>query len=184
LINRLLLLAAFCGFFLLASCNEVSYKEPQPAGVKPLKEFPPILVGRYVANDPGEKPDTLIIEPSGYFFSDTTETDELSRGVLGDSLVLKYFKDHYFVNARQKGQWVLRLLKPQSNGDLEFLSINIGSDEAGQKKMKALSELVKVTEVKAGSDTYHQIDPSSKKMAKLLKKGFFTVDGRLKKATK
>lgn len=77
---------------LLFSCKEVSFREPQPAGVPVLKEVPVKIRGQYYSYDEvtGEKADTLIVESWGYHFKDKDDKDWLGRGVLSDSLVVKF----------------------------------------------------------------------------------------------
>ena len=77
---------------LLYSCKEVSFREPQPAGIPVLKEVPAPLQGQYYSYDQatGEKADTLIVESWGYHFKDKDDKDWLGRGVLSDSLVVKF----------------------------------------------------------------------------------------------
>ena len=102
-----------CWCILLASCKEVSFREPQPAGVTSLKEIPKSLQGRYRGMDNQDNDtDTLFIESWGYHFKDGKNNDWLGRGTLSDSLVVKYYENYYFVNFRSGNQWVLRLIKP------------------------------------------------------------------------
>jgi hypothetical protein len=180
LIIRVFLLAAFWTL-MFASCKEVSFREPQPAGVQPLKEVPMALRGLYVpANGPEEKGDTLIIESWGYHFKDSQDKDWLGRGVISDSLVVKFYQDYYFVNFRSGDQWVLRLVKQNPNGDIQFLSIDLQDTENGSKpgqdkaKLKKLRKKLKVTEVKRGDDTFYQINPTAAQLMTLIKEGFFT----------
>lgn len=184
MIIRVFLLAAFWTL-MLASCKEVSFREPQPAGVQSLKEVPPVLLGQYIpTNVPAdEKVDTLIIESWGYHFKDSQDKDWLGRGVISDSLVVKFYQDYYFVNFRTGDQWVLRLIKQNSKGDIEFLSIDLQAEEKSKDKLKKLSKKIKVTEVKRGDDTFYQINPTPAQLMALIKEGFFTGE-TLKRKTK
>ena len=67
---------------LLFSCKEVTFKEPQPAGVQALKEVPPTLCGSYQSYEQisGDFSDTLIVEPWGYHMKDKNDKDWLGRG--------------------------------------------------------------------------------------------------------
>jgi hypothetical protein len=184
LIIRVFLLAAFWTL-IFASCKEVSFREPQPAGVQPLKEVPVALHGQYIPANipPDEKVDTLIIESWGYHFKDSQDKDWLGRGVISDSLVVKFYQDYYFINFRAGDQWVLRLVKQNPNGDIEFLSIDLQSEEKSKDKLKRLSRKVKVTEVKRGDDTFYQINPTPAQLMTLIKDGFFSGE-TLKRKTK
>lgn len=159
---------------LLYSCKEVSFPEPQPAGVPSLKEIPKGLVGRYLAVDEkGNDTDTLIIEPWGYHFKDSKENDWLGRGVISDSLVLKFYQNYYFVNFRSGDQWVLRVVSQKSSGSIDFLSINIGDDAKRKDILKKLAKRFTVTEVKRKDDTFYQIAPTKEQLMQLIKDGFF-----------
>lgn len=161
---------------LLYSCKEVSFREPQPAGVASLKEIPALLQGKYQPRDLGndEKQDTLIIESWGYHFRDKGDKDWLGRGVLSDSLVVKFYQDYYFVNFKSGDQWVLRLVKQKSDGSIEFLSIDIQDDARRREMLRKLSKKFKVTEVQKKDDTFYQINPTTPQLLQLIKEGFFT----------
>ena len=161
---------------LLYSCKEVSFREPQPVGVPVLKEVPATLQGQYFSYDQstGEKADTLIIESWGYHFKDKDDKDWLGRGVLSDSLVLKFYQDYYFVNFKSGDQWVLRLIKQKPSGSVEFLSIDIQDDSKRKEMLRKISKKVKLTEVKKKDDTFYQINPTPAQLMDLIKAGYFT----------
>ncbi len=171
---RILLLSLFWAA-MLSSCKEVSFKVPQPAGVAALQEVPEPLRGSYIPQvKTDEKVDTLIIESWGYRFKDSDDKDWLGRGAISDSLVVKFYQDYYFVNFREGDQWVLRLVKQLPDGGLEFLSIDLQSDETSKDKLKRLSRKIKYTEIKRGDDTFYQINPTPAQLMSLIKDGFFT----------
>lgn len=175
MIKRLIFLAGFWTL-LFASCKEVSFRETQPAGVKPLQEVPEALRGMYipVGAEPDDKADTLIIESWGYHFKDSNDKDWLGRGTISDSLVVKFYQNYYFVNFRAGDQWVLRLIKQNQNGSIEFLSIDLQNDEHSKDKLKKLSKKIKFKEVKHGDDTFYQINPTPAQLMTLINDGFFT----------
>lgn len=170
---------SFLFFFwatLLYSCKEVSFREPQPVGVNVLKELPVGLQGRYTTPDEGgdEKSDTLIVESWGYHFRDKNDKDWLGRGVLSDSLVVKYYENYYFVNFKSGNQWVLRLVKQKPDGSIEFLSINIQDDAKRKEMLRKLSKKFKVIEIQKKDDTFYQINPTATQLLQLIKEGYFT----------
>ncbi len=158
------------------SCKEVSFKEPQPAGVIALNSIPEKLHGWYLATDNGtkENADTLIIESWGYHFKDKDDKDWLGRGTLSDSLVVKFYQDYYFVNFRSGNQWVLRLVKQKPSGTIEFLAINIEDDAKRKEMLRKMSRKFKVTEIKKESDTFYQINPTKGQLMQLIQEGYFT----------
>jgi len=171
--TRWLLIAIWA--FLLISCKEVSFREPQPAGIQPLKEVPSALRGRYVGiNKQGNDTDTLVIEAWGYHFRDADEKDWLGKGVLSDSLVVKFYQDHYFVNFRSGDQWVLRVIRPKPGGAIDFLSIPVGDDAQRKEILRKLSRKFTVKEVQRKDDTFYQISPTREQLMELLREGFFT----------
>jgi hypothetical protein len=168
--------AAFAWLLLIASCREISFKEPQPAGVAALKEIPKSIQGQYLSYDQktGEKSDTIIIESWGYHFKDSMDKDWLGRGVLSDTLVIKFYNDYYFVNFKVVDQWVLRLVNQKPSGAIEFLSIDIQDEEQRKSILKKLSRKLKVIEKDINGDLFYQIDPNPDQLIELIKEGFFT----------
>lgn len=161
-----------------SSCKEVSFKEPQPAGVTALQSIPKNLQGRYQAGDKNDTldTDTLIIESWGYHFKDKDDKDWLGRGTLSDSLVIKFYQDYYFINFRSGNQWVLRLVRQKPSGSLDFLAIDIGDDAKRKEMLRKMSKRFKVTEIKKESDTFYQISPTKDQLIQLIKEGYFTGD--------
>ena len=170
----------FFGIFiwslLFYSCKEVTYKAAQPVGITPLKEIPPVLLGKYqpFEGPKKENTDTLIIESWGYHFKDSNDKDWLGRGVISDSMVVKFYKDYYFINFRSGDQWVLRVVKRKSSGDLEFLSIDLRDDDKSKETLKKLSKKFKVTELKRKDETFYQINPTPIQLMQLINEGYFT----------
>lgn len=160
---------------LLYSCKEVSFREPQPAGVASLAEIPKLLHGYYVAiGEKGNDTDTLIVESWGYHFRDTKEKDWLGKGVISDSLVIKSYQNYYFVNFRTGDQWVLRLIRQKPNGSIEFMSIPVSDDAKRKDILKKLSKKFPVKEIQKKDDTFYQINPTRDQLMQLIQEGFFT----------
>ncbi len=157
----------------MVACTEVSFPTHQPKGILALPEFPAKLQGRYTTSESDSLRDTLIIERTGYRFTSTKKgksKDWLSSAQLSDSLVVKAYKGLYFINFKEKDQWLLRVVKPEGNGDLNFRTFAID----GTGKDKLLWELeqelpVDVIQINS-SDKYYRIDPSPKKLLQLIKK--------------
>jgi hypothetical protein len=160
---------------LFYSCKEVSFPEPQPAGVNPLKEVPPSLRGAYLAmDDHGNDTDTLIIESWGYHFKDVKGVDWLGRGFINDSLVLKFYENYFFVNIRTGDQWILRLIKQKPSGDMVFMSVNIADDAKRKTLLKKMNKILPVKEIQSKDDTFYRIAPTKEQLLQMIREGFFT----------
>ncbi len=146
-----------------------------------MTEVPKALLGRYVGiDDDGKDTDTVIVESWGYHIKDAKDNDWLGRGVISDSLVIKFFENYTFVNLRSGDQWVLRVIKQKPSGDIQFLSINVSDDKKRKDILKKLAKKFKVKEIDHKDDTYYQISPTKEQLVQLLKDGFFT-GGELEK---
>ncbi|MEQ1584265.1 MAG: hypothetical protein ABL895_00175 [Cyclobacteriaceae bacterium] len=172
---RLLILILFWST-LLYSCKEITFREPQPAGIAPLREVPSAIRGPYATRDKatGETGDTLIIESWGYHFKDKEDKDWLGKGKLSDTLVVKFYENYYFVNFKEGDQWVLRLIKEKSPGVLEFMSIDIQDDSKRKEMLRKISRKVPIKEIDRNDDTFYQINPTPAQLMGLIKDGFFT----------
>lgn len=166
----------------LSACTEVSFPTHQPKGEKILLEFPKEIQGQYITSGSDSLRDTLVIDRTSYRFLSEERLatkDWLSNATLSDSLVLKKYKGLYFINFREKDQWLLRVIKRESNGDLIFRMLAVG----GTRKDKFLFELqqelpVEVVEL-ANGDQYFRIDPTPKKLMRLLRKKQYLEESAL-----
>jgi hypothetical protein len=155
-------------------CTEISYKEPQPKGIKSLLEVPSKLHGTYLWQG-----DTITFFNKGFRAKDKKE-DFL---YLSDSIVLKKYKGYYFVSYRDQHEWLVRVLKPESNGDLSYFEMENVPENAEEKKvfLEKLSKETPVVETTVDSVTHYVIDPSPKKLQILIAKGFFKEKNKLVK---
>ncbi len=169
--NKLIL---FLLGILLIACTEISYKEPQPKGIKSLTEVPSKLHGTYLWQG-----DTITFFDKGFRVKDK-QADFL---YLSDSIVLKKYKNHYFVSYREQHEWLIRVLKPQKNGNLLYLEMENVPENDDEKKIfiEKLSKETPVIKNTIDSVTHYMIDPSPKKLYTLVKKGFFKEKSTLKK---
>jgi hypothetical protein len=121
----------------------------------------------------GETGDTLIIEPWGYRLADKNDKEFLGRGVLGDTLVMKEFNNHYFINWKVGDQWVLRIIKPKSPGVWEFLSIDLSDVDERKRLVAALRARLPVKEMIDQENHFYQINPTPAQLNDLIRNGFF-----------
>jgi hypothetical protein len=158
------------------ACTEITFKEPQPKGIKALAEFPGSLQGKYIVpQDSGsEKFDTVYIESTRYRINSLIKEGEwMNRGVLSDSLALKNYKGFYFLNFYTDEQWVVRVFKQEKNGNIQLYEINLSDDEAIKKLTEAFQpEVIK----KDNSTTYYRIDPTPKDYLKFIKENYSTQE--------
>lgn len=163
----------------LVGCKEVSFQEPQPKGKKPLTSVPKQLRGKYLAKTAeGElAKDTIVITERGYRFAyfDPAErkiqNKSYEEGLLGDSLVLTHFKGYYFVNLNEDPEWILRILKPEKNGDLIYMTL----DEPGTDfniYLEKLSSQIRIDSITTEKETLYQINPSPAELISLIEKGY------------
>ncbi|MFM8912265.1 MAG: hypothetical protein ACKOE6_05000 [Flammeovirgaceae bacterium] len=165
-----------CWSLLLYSCKEVSFPKAQPAKAAALTEVPAELRGVYQVRDrkTGELGDTLIIEAWGYRAKDKDQKDWLTNGSLSDTLVVKQHQNYYFVNFKTNNQWVLRVIQREADGNLLFMSIDIGEEKKEKEVIRKLGKKFGVKELKYKSDTFYQINPSQEELITLIKEGYFT----------
>lgn len=168
----------FIAFLVLtfSACKEISFKEPQPKGKKVLSEIPKELLGSYLLlEENSSSKDTLLVTKKGYFVkSDST------KGELGDSLVLKKYKGYYFFNDNENPEWVLRVIKKESNGDLSYLLMDPGQQSFNEFLLK-LNEEIEIDSTEVNDEKLYQIDPSPKELISLIEKGYFKKKMTLKK---
>lgn len=168
----------FLGVSIIA-CTEITFKEPQPSGIKSLTEFPRSLHGNYIVpQDSGaEKFDTVYIESSRYRINTPSKDGEwLNRGVLSDSLVLKHYKGFYFLNFNADDQWIIRVFRQEKNGNIVVYEINLSDDE----KIKQLTEKFHPEIIKKENSTYYRIDPTPKSLLQFVKE-IYTIQEPLRK---
>lgn len=157
-------------------CKEISFKEPQPRGKKALSEIPAKLRGTYLLSAENEtSTDTLIVGEKGYLI-----VSDRKQNLLGDSLVLKQYKEYYFININENPEWLLRVIKKEKNGDLTYMSMDVEENRFSDL-LKRLSKDVKIDSIQTGTEKLYQIDPSPKALLKLIDKGYFRKTMRMQK---
>lgn len=163
----------------MIACSEVSYNEPQPKGIKSLTEVPAKFHGTYFWQ--GETGDTVVFFKDGFRANNKKEEDVLYLN--SDSLVLKKYKNYFFISYRDDHRWLLRILKPLKNGNFVYLEMENVPEDAAQRKIfiEKLSKESPVMEDTTGIATRYTIDPTPKKLYSLIQKGFFKEKSTLVK---
>lgn len=161
---------------LFSACKEISYKEPQPKGKRALSEIPHELRGKYLLiEEDGSNKDTLTISKKGYYVA-----NDSTKGELSDSLVLKKYKGYYFFNDNENPEWLLRIVKKETNGNLTYMFMN-AEEKSFNEFLFALNKEIKIDSFEVNGKKLYQIDPSPKQLISLVKKGYFKKSITLKK---
>lgn len=168
----------------LASCNEVSFPTHQPKGIVPLDAFPKELRAYYLTTEDDSIQDTLLIEERSYKTLNGKPSGEkswLDAAELSDSLVVKKYKNLYFISFKEDNEWLLRILKRDKKGNLTFMMMAINDSE----KVKSLSELQQQLPVQviehSENKKYYRIDPTPEQLMSLIKKKNFWEESKLVK---
>lgn len=171
--NKLFLL---CLFAVVSSCKEISFKEPQPKGKPALNEMPKSLRGKYLLiEEKSTNKDTLYITREGYRVS-----GDSTKGVLGDSLILKKYKGYYFFNDNENPEWLLRIVKQADNGDLSYMSMD-HSEESFNEFIFRLNKEIQIDSFHVNNEILYQIDPTPQQLIELIEKGYFKKSVQLKR---
>lgn len=175
------ILLSFIVLFLLISCKEVTFKDPQPKDKKALNAVPKNIQGKYLVMTEEGKPskDTIVITSRGYRFGyfdpeeRAAKNDEYEEGVLGDSMVLKSYKGYFFLNLNEDPEWILRVLKQEKNGDLLYMTLEDKKIEFNEYVEK-LSAEIRIDSMTTEKETLYQIDPDPNQLVDLIEKGYFS----------
>jgi hypothetical protein len=98
---------------------------------------------------------------------------------LGDSLVLKEYKGYYFISVNENPEWLLRIIKPEDDGNLTFMSMDTRADFFNSLLTSLSKDDIHIDSLKSGNDTLYQIDPTPKQLMKLVKRGYFNQRVRM-----
>lgn len=168
-------------FLCLEACKEISFREPQPTGRRAFHSVPKKLQGKYLTFlENGElSKDTVVILPHGYRFGYFDEIplpdhhDPYEEGSLSDTLVLKFYKGYYFLNRYENPEWLLRVIKPEKNGDLIYMAME--QDDVNFKDyVKKLSAEIRIDSIVMEKKTLYHINPTPSQLIALIEKGYFS----------
>jgi hypothetical protein len=168
---------------LLASCTEVSFKEPQPAGIRSLKRVPLRLQGTYVLDENGISAGEIVVFSGGYKIKSKEAGEPGQEYWLSDSVVLKYFKRMYFLNIRENGVWLLRAIRRERNGDLIIMELpRLSENELRREEQLAeLRTIAPVVESESRGSKVYVMDPRPQQLMQLIRKGYFREKSLLRK---
>jgi hypothetical protein len=162
---------------LVVACKEVTFRDPQPKGIRSLQQVPTRMQGYYLVADDSGKVDTLVISTNS-FYSKREPTKDSRH--LSDTLIMKTYKGYYFFNQRDRNDptWLLRIVKQEKNGDLHYLAMD---DERFNEFLVKLSREIRVDSVDLGKGMIYTIDPTPKQLMSLIEKGYFIKQAKFKK---
>ena len=170
----------FVAAAVLGSCKEVTFREPQPRGRRALGGVPERLHGKYLTfQENGElSKDTVVITRQGYRFGYYDKVRDSGRedfdaGVLSDSLILKTYRNYYFLNFYEDPEWLLRVIRQERNGDLTYMAMEQEGVDFNDY-IRKLSAEIAVDSVKTENETLYYIDPSPSRLVELIEKGYFS----------
>ena len=111
---------------IISSCTEVIFRDPQPLGVKALKEIPNELQGKFsfvILNE-----ETVMEIGKNYISGDD------GKAYLSDSVIIKKLGDRYVVNKlvtegdAKKGNWETYILQDKGCGFVKATTFIINSE--------------------------------------------------------
>jgi hypothetical protein len=117
----------------------------------------------------------LFITKFGYHI-----TNDSTKGVLGDSLVLKKFKGYYFFNDNENPEWLLRVVKQLDNGDLSYMFMDNGEKSFNDFVLE-LNKEIQIDSFQVNNEMLYQIDPTPQQLVNLIEKGYFRKNVQLKR---
>lgn len=168
-------------FMMCFGCKEITFENPQPEGRRSLNTMPKPLRGKYLATgDGGEvSKDTIIVNARGYRFGYYSPADRVhlndsyDAGVISDTLVIRSYKDYYFVNVREGPEWLLRVIKRETNGDLTYMSMERSETDFKDYVDKLAAE-IRIDSFLVEGVMVYRIDPTPHQLVGLIEKGFFS----------
>jgi hypothetical protein len=157
--------------FLLVSCDQVIFPEPQPARSKAMKAIPSSLQGKWLDHNG----DTLYISESLFNYrSDDFAIGESEQ--LSDSTVLKEYKGKYFYSRRVavggEKYWISYILYPVK----EACQIDLYAMDPGDiVKLAKLQEITtKIKDVEEGELNYYLFAPKRRHYKTIIADTIFT----------
>jgi hypothetical protein len=173
--TRYIKLLLFSSLVFLASCTNIYFENPQPAGQGNLSEFPKKLLGTYVDS---EKGDTVVTVLSDGISLNLNGNDV--KIPLSEKTILRNYKSFYFLNLKQDEDslWTVYIVKPAKKKTLDLFDFS--TDQAELEKLAAITEVKK--KIKEGQDSPTLIiNPGISEMDRILESGLLKPIQKLKR---
>ncbi|RLD24192.1 MAG: hypothetical protein DRI71_03265 [Bacteroidetes bacterium] len=155
--------------FLLISCTEIIFEEPQPVGAKSLNSIPKELQGQFsflILNE-----ETLMEVGENFI------TGEDDKSYLSDSLIIKQVGNLYVVNKLiskgegKEGKWEVYTLEDKGCGFVKATTFVINSDSYVEQFKTAYGGTV----IGEGQEKSMIVKPDSKQFKAIMKDDSVTV---------
>ena len=142
------------------------FAEPQPAGVKNLGKLPTEVNGMFVGNDN----DTLIVSMGWFSFKSTKGNTNINMK-LGDSTVVRQYKNYIFLSSREDNGWNVVVAEPKEGDRLTIYMLYVENSD----QLARIKKVIALTEKKTsdGNTDYYIAKPTKEQLVTLLKQGLF-----------
>ena len=157
--------------YLLLSCTEIKFEQPQPKRIKNLELIPEKIQGEYLL----DKKDTIKISSEQILILKDSLGLEDEVYKLSDVFKVRYWKKTYFLNIKEKEDsvWTVIFIQKNKNQTLSmgFLSFE-EKDTESIEKIKSITKLKEVMNESESLD-YYLANPSRCELKKLMKQANF-----------
>lgn len=153
------------------------FQTPQPTGGRSLRKFPKAIRGTYISP---EDNDTIKITKRKVVIDEVKNKEEVAS--ISDSLVVKKYRNYYFLNLRndKTETWELVVMQKIGSGELKLMTIE-GGDKKAIQKVRKITTVKEVRNEDGKLDAY-LLSPTNAELIKMLEEdGVFEGLGTLKK---
>ncbi len=151
--------------FIFMSCEDVRYKQTQPANNPSINTIPKEFIGTYV-NDHSY----LLVNNKSFTLAYIEETSNNKiTGILGENAILKQFKSIYYLNLKVDDNDYWNVASFELNQKILTIKAIIESESISKFKTYVTSETIKDDET-----TIIKIDPTQSQFEKMVADGLFT----------
>lgn len=143
----------------MSSCSNVVFKQALPQEENSLSEFPKKIRGTYI----DDESDTLVITRNAYTYGNIN-SQPLFHGELSEEVVLKKYKDFYFLNFQSDNNYWEMMAGQFKRSEVILFSIDVENSD----QFKIIEEYMDGDYQKINKDDKYLIDPSLKQLLNML----------------
>lgn len=153
-------------FFLLISCVEVKFEEPQPHGVNAFKSIPKNFRGAYLLGDK----DTVRITAKNFTFK-KKKNGKPELHELSDVFVLKKWQNTYFFNFKNEDDENWSVIFISKNKEKKLMLGYLAYSDKDSVEIEKLREITRLITIKNENDETegYLIKPSKKELKQIMK---------------